>query len=135
MGRKLVIVALFILYIVLGNIVFNYLFGEAWGLSNTNDMFFFSIKAFFIGCVVAFLLSIIPTAIWPQNIWIWMVAYPFKILFFGIMVSLSVLFTKNTDDFIPAAIWVGIGVCMAASSYAGSKMTKRKLLKNRIAKT
>ena len=127
--RKLIIVAIFIFYMAIGHEAFIFLFGKAWWLDSAFDLVRFAIYVFLVGCLVALILSVIPSFIWPQNTWIWIIAYPFKTLWFGIMVVFSVVVTGNTKDVFPAIIWALIGICMSASSYAGAKLGSKAALK------
>jgi hypothetical protein len=135
MLKKLIILALFILYMMLGNKAFIFLLSEGWGLDSQRDLSIFIMYVFLTGCLISFFLAMLPAFIWPQKIWIWMIAYPFKVVFFGIMVSFSVIYTGNTRDLIAAVTWSSIGILMAGSSFAGAKIATTHCLKYRRAKT
>jgi hypothetical protein len=129
--RKLIVVAIFIFYMAIGHKAFFFLFGNAWWLDSSLDLLRFALYVLLVGCLVAIVLSAVPAFIWPQNIWIWIIAYPYKTLWFGLMVVFSVIVTGNTKDVVPAIIWASIGICMAGSSYVGAKLGSKAALKKR----
>ena len=129
--KKLIVVVIFIFYLVLGQKAYMFLFSKAWWLNSTQDLLMYALYVFLVGCIIAFILSTIPAFIWPEKIWIWILAYPYKTLWFGTIVSFSVIVTGNTKDIFPAIIWASINICMAGSSYAGAKVASKVALKIR----
>lgn len=124
--RKLITSAIFVVYVILGSYLLDYLLSSSFFMNSNTEFIVFLLKIFVLAWGGSFLLTTIPVFIFPKRIWIWCFAYPCKFYVFSAYIFIvTVLETKVFKDLKSAGIWFSVAVIMSLLSWLAGKTTLR----------
>jgi hypothetical protein len=87
------------------------------GCAFAGDIVRWSLVLLFLGALGGFILSLLPSFIWPRSRFLWPFAYAATTLVFGLG---SVRGLASSDGVWPFVVWSGCGLCILAAGLFGS---------------